>query len=655
MKVLFLSLISFLLVYKSDAQIFKKLGEKLKGDAEWRIRNKADQQVSKGLDSLIEMPKKIKGKKKSKNPSGKEENNTVDTTTQNQSDNNNSSKNKNKTPTENIKTSVSDENDMTPKDGYIKLALSANTIFAGGSILISGESIKYKNFNQVEITVSGPSVRDVKQLALNKDEKFSTLWNASDKTGDYIVTAKSSDKKAVQSARFTVYALPMMEHWCDDNIEQTNKAYDKLKEDVEQVKGSIGSKDKAELEKKLQEVKDNVDAAIKLFADLNTAGKEMAKLAKTGKNLSQTLAGNLSDLNNNLAEHARQMKNFKRIVPDHKPADNTVCEYLVIASEACAAFSAFTNIWSRSLATIAKNIVLDKAVPLTVGAMNNNRLPSSLEFAGKESSKIFATSLFDAESLSSKLGRAGFAGDLIQYTSDVLLKTYCGVFTGDFKHDYEVTFRNDKGETWWKYGAKMESTFSLRYPKDKSHGHIIKMKGNLEGNATSFSFFADLEKEDGFREGSKGKIEIIPLHVYKPAALPFATSKNDPMGFGAVARGVATPAYFNIPLDAEYDVDADKIKIFLNPAIVDFTDLVTTQFLFLEVGGDLLPYIKKMNFPISKAASTIGSVIRPNNQFTVDKDSKGNLSFTGKGNRHLGSKADKIEHDLNFSLSAKKQ
>src|SRR5665647_1202999 len=651
MKVLFLSLLAILLVYKCDAQILKKLGKKIQDDAEWRVRYKADQQVSKGLDSLIEMPKKIKKKKKSKNQQG---NNTEDAAAENQDNNNNSQKNKDQTPSGNIKVSASDENDMTPKDGYITLVLSATQVFEGGTILISGESIKYKKFNQVEVTISGPSTKDVQQLSLNKDEIFSTRWDASDKTGEYIVTAKSSDKKAVQSARFTVYALPMMEHWCDDNIEQTNQAYNKLKEVVEKVKGSIGTKDKAELEKKLQEVKDNVDAANKLFSDLNIAGKEVAKLAKTGKNLSATLANNLSDLNNNLAEHARQMKNFKRIVPEHEPADNTVCEYLVMASEACAAFSAFTNIWSRSLATIAKNIVLDKAVPTTVGVMNNSRVSSDLEFGGKESSKIFATSLFDAESLSSKLGRAGFAGDLIQYTSDVLLKTYCGVFKGNFKHDYEIISRNTKGETWYKYGTKMESTFSLRYPKNKSHGKVIQMKGNLEGNATNFSFFADLEKEDGFQEGSKGKIEIVPLHIYKPAALPFATSKNDPMGFGAVARGIATPAYFNIPVDAEYDVDADKIKIFLNPAIVDFTDLVTTQFLFLEVGGDLLPYIKKMNFPIAKAASTIGSVIRPNNEFTVDKDSKGNLSFTGKGNRHIGSKTDKIEINLNFYIVAKK-
>src|SRR5205814_6151082 len=141
-----------------------------------------------------------------------------------------------------------------------------------------------------------------------------------------------------------------------------------------------------------------------LFKDWNKAGKEISKLAKAGKKMSPALAGNLSELNQNLNEQAVQMKKISEVA-DHKPADNTICEYLVMVNEACAAFSTFTNVWSKSLGTILKNITIDKAVPKTVEVMNNNRLPPDVEFMGKESSKIFATSLFDAESLSTKLGK----------------------------------------------------------------------------------------------------------------------------------------------------------------------------------------------------------------------------------------------------------
>jgi hypothetical protein len=173
--------------------------------------------------------------------------------------------------------------------------------------------------------------------------------------------------------------------------------------------------------------------------------------------------------------------------------------------------------------------------------------------------------------------------------------------------------------------------------------------------ATKFSFYENVEAEDGFHEGSKGKIEVIELQVLKPPAFPFVSSLNDPAGFGAVARTVATPACFNITLDAEYDVDAKKIKLFLNNALIDFSPAVINQLIFLEVGADLLPYIKRMMFPIHPVLRTLGSVVRDHNEFTMVKDSKGNLSFIGKANKHLGSKADKIEHDLNFSISATKQ
>ena len=636
MKVLFLSLLSILFANKCDAQVLKKLGDKVKRDAEWRVRYKADRLVTKGLDSLVAAPKKIIENKKKKN----------DNKTTTLPDGNN---------TKNAlgNSTGTDENDITPKDGFITLQLSATTVFAGGTVLISGESVKYKSLNQVEVTISGPSTKDIKPVSLTANGKFATGWHASDKAGEYTVTAKSSDKKSIQSVKFTVYKLPALGNWCDENITVTNKAYDKLKEAADRVNSSISSKDKAELQKKIDEVKKNVDAVIKLFQDLNTAGKEIAKLAKSGKNLSPNLAGNLSELNNTLEEQRKKMKQIEEF-NNHEPPDNTICEYLVMVNEACAAFSVYTNIECLAIKGIIKNIILDKGVPSTAGTMANNRLPPDLEFTGKECSKIFATSLFDAESLSTKLGKAGFAGDLAQFATDVLMKKYCGVFKGSFTHDYTIEFRNTKGQNWWTYGVEMKAVLSLRYPKEKGNGNIIKMKGNLEGNATRFSFFEDVEKEDGFQKGSKEKIEVVPIKTFLPLSVSVATSERDVLGFGAIARGMATPASFNILIDAEYDVDADKIKIFINQALLDFTIYVSNKFVFLLIGGDLLPYIKQMNFPIHQAKTTISSVLRGHNEFTVDKDSKGNLSFTGKGNKHLGSKTDKIEHDLNFTITAKK-
>ena len=647
MKQVFVLLLSFLLVTKGESQILKKIGNRIKDDVAWRLSNKIDNEIRKGVDSIFEMPKKNKNKKNANNSKASSEEidkNKPDTDQQ-----------KNINTAANNTMAAATEKEMKPTDGFITLTLSANTIFTGGSLRISGESIMYKDYKQVEIKITGPITTDNRNIFLNADGKYFVDWIASEKTGDYTVTVTGSDKKSKQSVGFTVAEIEHIfdDVWPEENIKHTKKALDNLEEKVDNVEAEISTKEKAILKQKMDELHSKTADVLNLYKDLNKAGKEISKLAKSGKKMSANLAGNLSDLNQNLNEQAVQMEKISGVT-DHKPADNTICEYLVMVNEACAAFSTFTNVWSKSLGTILKNITIDKAVPKTVEVMNNNRLPPDVEFMGKESSKIFATSLFDAESISSKMGKAGFAGDLIQYASDVLLKTYCGIYKGNFTHNYTIEFRNNDGENWWTYGAEMSATFSLRYPK-KNAGDIIKMKGNLEGNATKFTFFQDLAKENDFRAVSKGKIVVVPIKTFTPLSVSVATSERDILGFGAIARGLATPAYFNLPVDAEYDVDAKKIKININNAIIDFSNLVANQFVFFMVGQDLIPYPKKMDFPIHKAKTTINGIFIVFKEFDVEKDSKGNESFHGKGNRHIGDKTSIRETNLNFTLTVKKE
>ncbi len=584
--------------------------------------------------------------------------NTEPASDQNQANNNNSSPKNKKQNSPDISASAEDPNDMTPKDGYVTLKLSADEIFTHGSIVISGESAKYKQFNQVEITVTGPSVTDVRNIPLSNDGKYQAEWMASEKTGDYTVTVKGSDKKTSQSVSFSVEEMELIfdDEWPEENIRATKKAEDKLEEAITQVSSGLGSKDKAELDKNLNDLKDKVKDVLKLYKDLNTAGKQIAQLAKSGKKFSPNLYTNLTTLNNTLNDNAKKMKQIEEFA-DHKPADNTICEYLIMVNEACAAFSVYTNLECLAIKGIIKNITLDKGVPKATSIINEKAkgLSEPNDFALKEPAKIFSTSLLDAESLTSKLGTAGFAGDIVQFATDFLMKKYCGVFKGNVRHDYNVEFRNSSGQNWWTYGVEMKAALSLRYPKEKANGNIIKMKGNIEGNGTKFSFFEDIEKEDGFQEGSKGKIEVVPIKAYTPFSVSQATSELDVMGFGAIARGLATPAYFNIPVDAEYNVNENKIKLFINPAIIDFSPAVSNQLVFLLIGGDLLPYVKRMSFPIHKAHRTLSSVVRDHNEFDVLKDAKGNLSFKGKANKHLGDKGSKMEHDLNFTISAKKE
>ncbi|HVG15350.1 MAG TPA: hypothetical protein VM935_10325 [Chitinophagaceae bacterium] len=646
--ILFLSLALSVTGY---SQNLKKLGKWVKDDVEWRAKRRAGQAIDKGLDSLFEAPKKSRDRKATKEeepPPGKEHN-KPDTGT--------SPANTPKLPGNNIIATAAIEEAFQTSDGHISLKLSADKIFTGGSILISGESIRYKNFNQVGIVVTGPSPMDVRRVTLTNDNKYTAEWVASEKTGEYTVTVTSSDQKAKQSATFTVEELEIeyADDWPEANIKETKKALDNLVEAADRVKGEISTKNKADLEAKIEKVKSEVADVLQLFKDLGKANKEMVQLAKQNGKLPSNLAANLSALNNNLAEQANGMKTINEMA-NRKPLDNSVCEYLVILNEACAAFSTLTNVWTKSIGTIIQNIAIDKVVPNTVSKINTEAggVPAPYDFPLKEATKIYATSKFDAKSLTEKLGKAGIAGDVIQFATEVLMDVYCDVFKGRFTHDYTIDFRNSKGITWWRYGVKMKAAFTLRYPKTNNASNIIKMKGNLEGNGTEFSFFADVDKEDGFQEGSKGKIEVVPIKAFVPLSVSFATSERDILGFGAIARGLATPAYFNIPIDAEYDVDAGKIKLFVNEALVDFSPFIANQYVFVMFGGDLIPWIKKMTFPIHKARLTINGVLSSNNEFTVKKNAQGNLSFEGNANRHIGDGATVRETDLNFTISAKK-
>jgi hypothetical protein len=44
--------------------------------------------------------------------------------------------------------------------------------------------------------------------------------------------------------------------------------------------------------------------------------------------------------------------------------------------------------------------------------------------------------------------------------------------------------------------------------------------------------------------------------------------------------------------------------------MVDFMPWVANQFVFILYGGDLIPWIKKMTFPIHPARMTINGVIK---------------------------------------------
>lgn len=663
--------------FSCHAQLLKRITDDLKAKAERKVTDKISDNINNGIDSLIKPNSKKKNAGKNNpatdpnNPSSPDKPINTDNGAANSADTNTDSTNTYNTSTDNNGTDNANASAPTTQEGYISLITSANNTFPGGSIIISGESVMYGKFKSVGLTIQGPYTDDPdpkpvggfakqeKQISLDKDGKFSTGWNVGGTDGQFRITVTSSDGKATKTKTVFVNSWPDMGDMADSNITITNKVYEKLVKRVDEVKSNISSKDAGDLDKKMSEVKDKKEAAIKLFTSLNEASKKLGAMMSKGKVLTPSLSANLSELNSNLSAQASDMARMDEFT-NHVPSDNTICEYLVMVNEACAAFSTFSNIYGTTMVGAITNIVTDKAVPTAIGAAGEaqgNSTGTSVdpdrEAASKEGSKLYATSLVDAKSLTTKMGGAGLVGDLVQSISNYFLRKYCGVYEGTIKHNYTVIFRNGDHKIWWKYGVEMEAAFSLRYPKGKA-GKTIKMKGNIEGNATKFTFFADAK--EGVKDEMQGRdkyVEVLVLKDFLPLALPFATSQHDKMGFGAVARAVGTPAYFNIPVDADYDLDAEKIKLFINPALVDFSPAVSNRELFIALA--VLPLVRWQDYPIFKAQETIKGSFKEKNEFPMTGGKSTQPQCSDKVTRHINDENAPFEIFLNTTFVVKKK
>jgi hypothetical protein len=236
------------------------------------------------------------------------------------------------------------------------MSVSSDKVFKGGMILVTGSSVKYGELKNVEFNVKGPATEDNDKIDLAENGTYTVGWTA-EYPGEYTLTVKSSDGKDKRSEKVLVYDLEVIDSFLVmENIEWTHKTYDKLKNEAERVKGHIGSSDDAALDKKINDTKKNVDAAIKLFEEIKKAAGGLENVLKKGAPLPPNLSSNLSELNDRLQEQCKQMKDVYQIT-NREPYDNTICEYLVMLNEACAAFSTFTNVWSKSVTTVIKNIV----------------------------------------------------------------------------------------------------------------------------------------------------------------------------------------------------------------------------------------------------------------------------------------------------------
>jgi hypothetical protein len=449
-----------------------------------------------------------------------------------------------------------------------------------------------------------------------------------------------------------------------DNIVSTKKAISTVEENYTSTKKLLSAKDGAELEKKYKKVKEIMEKNITLYQHINEANKKVASLVKSGKVMPASLSSGLSEIQKTLREVREREKKAAEFL-NHKPTNYTICDALNGLKECLAAYSTICNFGAKTLKGVVKSIAIDKGIPYATGKFTEisskvmkAKPPSDAQkFGTGEAGKIFASVADDVTGLQGPSGVLGTTGDIITFIADVLLKIYCGTYSGTVKQTYKFRNFNKSNEDWWIYTGILEASITLRYPKASNTGNIIKMKGYIEGNATKFTFGADPKKslKGDISDDLYDHTKLIKIFEVKPPTIPFssATVDKETFGFGFGARMLVTPACFNILVDAEYNQETKEIKLFLNEATIDFTPAVKFRQLYAFVKYSLAYELNYQDYPVAKAFKTMKKNLEDKNYFPVSMDAAKNESFKGNVKKKVNVVGQEI--DLSFDVDAKKE
>lgn len=632
------------------AQFLKNVLNSVKQTGQNNTTNKVDQITNNTLNKVENLgKKKPKGTTTSSNNS-----NAVAVADTTKPVSNNAQAQNTNTGTNNANNAAPPNNPYNSDGSFITLKVFPTKVILKNSVSISGASLKYQNLNKVVMTITAENkVSQSKDIPLKDDGTFSTTWQPGG-DGDYNIQVKSSDGKALQNKDITVYELEEMDSVTDEPKKEMLQAFDNLKKDIDALLPMLSSKDASDLKNEMTKVTQRKDTYLNFLNSMDDAGKQLDALEKQQGPLPPAVVSNFSKATDQVLQISDNMKQANAAA-NHEPYDNTVCEYLAMVKEACAAFVTISGFFEKSVYDVLKNIAIGNAVPGVAGAASDDAgIGGDTKNIALECTKMTATAASNAKEMVSEIskGAKGFAGDLGAMCADHYLGKYCTLLSGDLSENYQCTLRNKNSRVWWDYGYTTSATISLRSPKGSVSGGMMKMKGNIEGNATHFSIYTNPKEMDDFQKEMKGKDGYVQMYaacLYSPPYVPFSSAKADKnTGFGAVARGIATPAYFNIPIDADYDVGNKKLTIYVNDAIVDFGPQVSYVYIYVAVAAGI-PIFTRVNYPINKVKLTLGKVISDNSTFTIG-GSEEKPAIKGTGKTHLGDASTHIEQKIDFTF-----
>lgn len=198
--------------------------------------------------------------------------------------------------------------------------------------------------------------------------------------------------------------------------------------------------------------------------------------------------------------------------------------------------------------------------------------------------------------------------DTASFMTDTAFDTYCEQFRGPISLDSEIEMKHGN-RPWWRYGVQLRGLITLRYERGTPAGEPIRLTGQLEGNATRYTFWENI-----FVIEPQPRNSVVLLrHRQVPMAGPNFAS--DPLGLGAAARA-ATPGSFYVPLEGT--LHNDRISLQVKAARVDFSDLVKNRLVLAVIAPGLpFPIVKTFSFPIQKAHWHLARGLKSSEPFEV--------------------------------------
>src|SRR6187431_2530945 len=141
MKIIYLIFLSFCIGNFCHSQILKRVANDVKNQAEWKVRSKATQKTDQAIDSLLTPQKTEEKKSTSKQPQVKQSATTTSTTS-------------------------STQEGSAIGEGFITLSLSATEVFRGGTVIVTGTSVRYGSLQNVIMIVKGPETDEKEDVKL---------------------------------------------------------------------------------------------------------------------------------------------------------------------------------------------------------------------------------------------------------------------------------------------------------------------------------------------------------------------------------------------------------------------------------------------------------------------------------------------------------